>query len=156
MRASEHQHPQHATLAIQAKRNIPSLVHHIVITVEKTYASIVVPPLEIKLKALHNTSPSDCRNYRFWEWTRHDQSGLEFTLLVVLPPLPPSRMFGKTDPENGKPEMVRCVTAHHLWKRYHIASPPVDVYKPTHGWWLLVTFLDASWMTCQQYHRPRC
>ena len=82
MRASEHQHPQHAILAIQAKRNnVHHSLHHIVITVEKTYASIetgVVPPLETTLKAMHNSSPSTCPNYRFNEWTRQDQSGQEF------------------------------------------------------------------------------
>ena len=99
MRAYEHQHPQHAILAIQVKRNnFPPLVHLFAKTVEKTYASIepaVVPPLETTLKAMHNTSPSYCPNYRFKEWTRLDPSGREFTLTAVLPPLPPLTMFGK-------------------------------------------------------------
>ena len=29
------------------------------------------------LRAMHNTSPSDCPTYRFKEWTSHDKSGLE-------------------------------------------------------------------------------
>ena len=47
---------------IQAKDQEVPQVHHVVITVEKTYSSIgpaVVPPLETTLKAMQETSPSD-------------------------------------------------------------------------------------------------
>ena len=30
---------------------------------------------------------------------------------AVKPPLPPSMVFGKMDPEMGKTEMIRCITA---------------------------------------------
>ena len=39
--------------------------------------------------------------------------------------------------------MIRCITAHQLWEKY-VVFPPGDVYQPTQGWWLLVTFLDYS------------
>ena len=104
----------------------------------------MVPPLEITLKAMQATSPSDCPNYRFKEWTEHDQGGLEFTLSGVIPPMPPSITFGKMDAEGGGLEMVRCKTAHQLWEKYRVASPPGDVYHPTQGWWLLVTSLDET------------
>ena len=40
--------------------------------------------------------------------------------------------------------MVRCVTAHQLWKQDVVTSPPGDVYHSTAGWWLLVNSLDES------------
>ena len=120
-------HPQHEVLAIQAQQRelepTPSIQH---IIVEKFYASVepgVVPPLEITLKAMQATSLSDCPNYRFKEWTEHDQGGLEFTLSAVVSPLPPSITFGKLDAEAGVLEMVRCITAHQLWEKYRVASP---------------------------------
>ena len=40
--------------------------------------------------------------------------------------------------------MVRCITAHQLWRHYGVTSPPRDVYHPTAGSWLLVTSLDET------------
>ena len=126
------EHPQHKLLTIQTRRQElePHLiVHHVVITVEKTYTSVepgVVPPLETMLKAMYNTSPSDCPNYRFKNWSQHDRGGLEFTLPDVIPSLPPSMVFGKMNPEIGKTEMIRCITAHQLSERFGVASPPED------------------------------
>ena len=132
---------------IQAKDQEVPQVHHVVITVEKTYSSIrpaVVPPLETTLKAMQETSPSDCPTYRFKEWTRHEKSGLEFTLTAIIPPLPPSMMFGKIEPSDTRIAMVRCITARRLWQQYGVTSPPGHVYHPTAGWWLLVTSLDKT------------
>ena len=140
-------HMQHTIRSIQAKdQDIPQ-VHHIVITTEKTYSSIgpgVVPPLETTLKAMQETSSSDCPTYRFKEWTWQEKSGLEFTLAAIIPPLPPSMVFGKLEPEDTKVAMVRCITAQKLWQQYGVTSPPGDVYHPTTGWWLLVTSLDET------------
>ena len=83
--------------------------------------------------------PSDCPNYHFKEWTQHDRGGLEFTLSAVIPPLPPSIVFGKKSSEVGKKEFIRCISAHQLWEKYHVTSPLGDIYRPTQGWWLLVT-----------------
>ena len=140
-------HVQHTIRHIHAKNQEVARVHHIAITVENTYSSIgpgVVPPFESTLKAMHETSPSDCPTYRFKEWTWHDKSGLEFTLAATIPPLPPSIVFGKMEPEDTKVAMVRCITARRLWQQYGVTSPPGDVYHPTTGWWLLVTSLDET------------
>ena len=143
-------HPQHEILTVQAQREkveAPPLVHHLVITVEKTFTSVereVIPPLEETLRAMHATSPSDCPTYRFKEWTPPHRGGLEFTLHAIIPPLPPSITFGELAEEDSSPEMVRCITAHQLWEKYRIASPPGDIYQPTKGWWLLATSLDAT------------
>ena len=40
--------------------------------------------------------------------------------------------------------MIRCVTAHRLWEKYHVVSHLGDVYQPTQGWWLLVTSINYS------------
>ena len=140
-------HMQHTIRSIQAKDQDVPQVHHVVISIEKTYSSIgpgVVPPLETTLKAMQGTPPSDCPTYRFKEWTCHDKSGLEFTLAAIIPPLPPSMVFGKIEPEDTKVAMVRCITAQKLWQQYGVTSPPGDVYHPTAGWWLLVTSLDET------------
>ena len=151
-------HPQHEILTVQAQREkveTPPLVHHLVITVEKTFTSVereVIPPLEETLRAMHTTSPSDCPTYRFKEWTPPLRSGLEFTLHAIIPPLPPSITFGELAEKDSSPEMVRCITAHQLWEKYGIASTPGDIYEPTKGWWLLVTSLDATrWCLPQRY-----
>ena len=46
--------------------------------------------------------------------------------------------------EQEKTEMIRCITAHQLWEKYHFASPPGDINRPTRGWLLLVTPLDET------------
>ena len=138
-------HEQHTTWAVQTKNQDVPQVHHIVITIEKTYSSIgpgVVPPLETTLKAMHGTSPSDCPTYRFKEWTRYDKSGLEFNLTAIIPPLPPSMIFGEIGPEDTNIAMVRCTTAQKLWQQFGVTSPPGDVYHPITGCWLLVSSLD--------------
>ena len=140
-------HIQHTIRSIHAKDQDVPRVHHVVISIEKTYSSIgpgVVPPLETTLKAMQGTPPSDCPTYRFKEWTWHDKSGLEFTLAAIIPPLPPSMVFGKIEPEDTKVAMVRCITAQKLWQQYGVTSPPGDVYHPTASWWLLVTSLDET------------
>ena len=93
---------------------------------------------------MHRFSPSDCPTYRFKEWTSHEKGGLEFTLAAIIPPLPPSFSFGELDDTCSNPLMIRCITANQLWQKYHITSPPGDVYQPSTGWWLLVTSLDDS------------
>ena len=135
------QHPQHRIQALQAKRPKQPEVHHIVVTVEKTFSGIeskTVPPLEETLRAMNNTSPSDCPTYRFKEWTSHDKSGLEFTLATIIPLLPQLILFGGVDLEALRVNMVRCITAHQLWELYGVTAPPGDVYHPAAGWWLLV------------------
>ena len=143
-------HPQHKILNVRTKLHNPNItptVRHIILTIEKTFTSNEsesIPPLESTLKEMHQFSPSDCPTYRFKEWTSHEKGGLEFTLAAIIPPLPPSFSFGDLDDTCGNPLMIRCITANQLWQKYHIASPPGDVYQPSTGWWLLVTSLDDS------------
>ena len=123
------------------------MIHQIVISVEKTYTSVepeAVAPLEITLKAMQNTSPSDCLNNRFKEWEQNDQVGLEFTLPAVITLLTPWMVFGNMDPKIGRTEMIRCKTARQLWERYCDTSPLGDIYRPIQGWWLLVTSFDET------------
>ena len=143
-------HPQHEILNIRAKLQkpkTPPTIRHIILTIEKTFTSTEsesITPLESTLKEMHKFSPSNCPTYRFKEWTTHEKGGLEFTLAATIPPLPPSFLFGKLDDTCNNPQMIRCITANQLWKKYHITSPPGDVYQPSTGWWLLVTSLDDS------------
>ena len=76
-------------------------------------------------------------------WTSHDKSGHEFTLAVTISPLPPS-MFEEVQHEDEKLVMIPCTNAHQIWKRYGNVSPSGDIYRPTDGWWLLVTSLDET------------
>ena len=143
-------HPQHKILNVRTKlhnSNITPTVRHIILTIEKTFTSTEsesIPPLESTLKEMHRFSPSDCPTYRFKEWTSHEKGGLQFTLAAIIPPLPPSFSFGELDDTCSNPLMIRCITANQLWQKYHITSPPGDVYQPSTGWWLLVTSLDDS------------
>ena len=125
----------------------PPTIRHIILTIEKTFTSIEsesIPPLESTLKEMHTFSPSHCPTYCFKEWTTHEKGGLEFTLAAIIPPLPPSFSFGELDDTCNNPQMIRCITANQLWRKYHIISPPGDVYQPSTGWWLLVTSFDDS------------
>ena len=64
--------PQQEILAIQASKQE---IHHVVITIKKTYSSVesgAVPPFETTLEAMHSTLPSNCPDYRLKEWTQHD------------------------------------------------------------------------------------
>ena len=144
------EHPQHGVLAVQTQQQepkTPPTIRHIIVTVEKTYASAesgLVTPLESTLKAMHDSSPSDCPTYRFKEWTNHERGGLEFTLAAVILPFPPSIIFGEVNKTCDNAQMIRCITAHQLWEKFQVISPPGDVYRPTQSWWLLVNSLDHS------------
>ena len=144
-------HEKHPIWAIQTKTQDIPQVYHIVITIEKTYSSIapdIISTLETTLKAMRGTSPSECPTYRFKEWTPYDKSGLEFNLTAIIPPLPPSMIFGAIGPEDTNIAMIRCTTAQKLWEQFGVTSPPGDVYHPPTGCWLLVTSLyEASPVT---------
>ena len=150
--------PQHRILAVQAQcqeHESPPIVSHIIVTIEKTYTSIqsgVIPPFEATLRAMHDSSPSDCPTYRFKEWSSSECGGLEFTLAAIIPPLPPSITFGELDEKCTNIQMIRCITAHQLWEKYHVVSHPGDVYQPTQSWWLLVTSLDQSFLISPRHY----
>ena len=77
--ARAHNHPQHEILTVRAEQQKPKTqptIRHIILTIEKTYASTesgLVPPLETTLKEMHKFSPSNCPTYRFKEWTSHEK-----------------------------------------------------------------------------------
>ena len=129
-------HPQHRILAVRAQRQeqeSPPIVSHMIVTIEKTYTSIqfgVVPPLEATLRAMHDSSPSDCPTYRFKEWSSSERGGLEFTLAAIIPRLPPSITFGELDEKCTNIQMNRCITAHQLWEKYHVVSPRATYTNP--------------------------
>ena len=134
------EHPKHGILAVRTQRQEHELsptVRHIIVTVEKTNTSAesgVVPPLESTLKAMHDSSPSDCPTYRFKEWTCNERGGLEFTLTAIIPPLPPSITFGEVDKTCANTQMFRCISAYQLWEKYRVVSPRVTSTKlPTAG-----------------------
>ena len=137
--ARAHNHPQHEILTVRAEQQKPKAqptIRHIILTIEKTYASTesgLVPPLETTLKEMHKFSPSNCATYRFKEWTSLGKGGLDFTLAATIPTLPPSFWFGELDNTCSNPLMIRCITANQLWNKYHIASLPGDVYQPSAG-----------------------
>ena len=72
-------HPQYEILTVRAeqqKPKAPPTIRHIILTIEKTYASTesgLVPPLETTLKEMNKFSPSNCPTYRFKEWTSHEK-----------------------------------------------------------------------------------
>ena len=152
MLARTQNHPQHEILTVRAEHQTPKApptIRHIILTIEKTYASTesgLVPPPETTLKEMHKFSPSNCTTYRFKEWTSHEKGELELTLAATIPPLPPSIWFGELDNTCSNPLMIRCITANQLWNKYLIILFPGDVYQTFAGWWLLITSLDDSSM----------
>ena len=104
----------------------------------------MIPPLETTLKAMHETSHTDCPNYRIKKWTWHEKRGLEFTLAALIPPLPPMMVYGNVDSKDANIVMVCFITAHQVWEQNGVTSPPGGVQHPTAGWWLLVTSLDET------------
>ena len=75
---------------------------------------------------------------RFKEWTS-DGKGLEFTLATVVPPVPPSIVFGPFNFEREPVQMARCITSDLLLDRYGVEEEPGGVYSPAPYWWLMVT-----------------
>ena len=79
----------------------------------KTYTGIepqVIPPLETTRAKMSRASIWDIPCPRFKQWTA-DAAGLEFTLGVTIPCMPPNFVFGPYNYEQELVEMVRCVTA---------------------------------------------
>ena len=79
----------------------------------------------------------------FKEWT-HDLQGLEITISITIPPLPPNMAFGSFTYEREPIQMVRCITADLLNDKYGVVATPGDIYQPTTNWWLLTTAQHVS------------
>ena len=78
----------------------------------------------------------------FWfkEWTLQDDlQEQEFTLAIIVTPIPPNIAFGPFNYEREPVQMVRCITAGLLHDKYNIAAAPGDVYQPATNWWFLIT-----------------
>ena len=108
---------------------------------EKTYIGIepqVIPPLETTLARMSHHSIWSIPCPRFKQWTA-DETGLEFTLGVTIPCMPPNFICGPYNYEDERVEMVRCVTADLLHDKYMVDITVGDVYQPADNWWLLVT-----------------
>ena len=97
-------------LAMNEKRDVPTgargvrqegrqhteLVHRIVVRAEKTFSGVKGTekhPAETILQRIAVPSVAKAPCPQFKEWTS-DGKGLEFTLATVVPPLPPSIVFG--------------------------------------------------------------
>ena len=74
----------------------------------------------------------------------HDGKGLEFTLLITVPPMPPKIVFGPFNFEHEPIQMARCITAALLNDKYGISVKPGEAYCPTTHWCLLVTAARSS------------
>ena len=74
---------------------------------------------------------------RLKEWTSDDK-GLEFALATVVPPVPPSIVFGPFNFGRELVQMARCITADLLLDRYGVEVEPGGVYSSTPYWWLMV------------------
>ena len=100
------------------------------------------PRLEITLKALYETSLTDCPNYRFEQCTRHNKSGLYFTLAAIIPRLPPMTVFRSVDPEDAKKQWY-AVSQRNRYGNFTVLPPLLEMYitQPT-AW--CVTSLDET------------
>ena len=95
-------------------------IKKVVFQAEKTYTGIApepIPPLETTLARMSNESIWHLPCLRFKQWTE-DESGLEFTLGVTIPCMPPNFTFGPFNHEQERVEMVRCITADLLYDKY--------------------------------------
>ena len=123
----------------------PCLVHRIVIRAEKTYTGLErnpTLPLERIMSHLFQSEVTKAPCLRFKEWTS-DHKGLEFTLPVVVPPVPNNVVFGPFNFEREPIQMVRCITADLLHDQYGILLEPGNVYQPARNWWLMITAQES-------------
>ena len=113
--------------------------HHC--TSRKTFAGVERTekyPAETILQQIAEPGVAKAPCPRFKEWTS-DCKGLEFTSSTVVPPVPPSIVFGPFNFEREPVQMARCITADLLLDRYGVEVEPGCVYSPAPYWWLLVT-----------------
>ena len=130
-------------LAVNEKRDIPigargvpqeerqqtELVHRIVVRAEKTFSGVERTenyPAETILQRIAVPSVAKAPCPRFKEWTS-DGKGLEFTLATVVPPVPPSIVFGPFNFEREPIQMARCITADLLLDQYGVEVEPDGV-----------------------------
>ena len=129
----------------QSPANI--MVRRLVLRTEKTYTglqrSVAAHPLEYIFARMTSSTIAKAPCPRFKEWT-HDLRGLEFTIPITIPPLPPNIAFGPFNYEREPIQLVRCITADLLNDKYDVVATRGDVYQPTTNWWLLITAQRVS------------
>ena len=130
-------------LAMNKKRDVPTgapqegrqhteLVHRIIVRAEKTFSGVERTkkyPVGTILQQIAVPGVAKAPCPRFKEWTS-DGKGLEFTLATVVPPVPPSIVFGPFNFEKEPVQMARCIAADLLLDRYGVEVEPGDVYSP--------------------------
>ena len=122
-------------------RQHAELVHRIIIREEKTFSGVERTekyPVETILQQIDVAGVAKAPCLRFKEWTSNGK-GLKFTLATVVPPVPPSIVFGPFNFELEPVQMARCITADLLLDRYGVEVEPGGVYSPAPNWWLMVT-----------------
>ena len=126
---------RHVTPSPQAADQLPP-VKIIVFYAEKTYTGIepqVIPPLEHTLANMSHTQTWEIPTPRFKQWTANE-AGLEFTLGITIPCMPPNFVFEPYNYEQERVEMVRCVTADLVHDKYMFDVTIGDVYQPADNW----------------------
>ena len=125
----------------QEGRQHTELIHRIIVRAEKTFSGVERTekiPVETFLQQIAAPGVAKAPCPRFKEWTS-DSKGLEFTLATVVPPVPPSIVFGPFNFEREPVQMARCITADLLLDRYGVEVEPGGIYSPAPYWWLMVT-----------------
>ena len=57
----------------------------------------------------------------------------------MVPPVPPSIVFGPFNFEREQVQMAKCITADLLLDRHGVEVQPAGIYSPVPYWWLMVT-----------------
>ena len=130
--------PTGARGALQEGRQHAELVHRIIVRAEKTFSGVERTekyPVETILQQIAVPGVAKAPCPRFKERTS-DGKGLEFTLATVVPPVPPTIVFGPFNFEREPVQMARCITADLLLDRYGVEVEPGG---PAPHWWLMVT-----------------
>ena len=112
-----------------------------IVQAEKTFTGVErtdTYPAETILQHFASPGVAKAPCFRFKEWII-DGKGLEFTLAIVVPPVPPNIIFGPFNFEREPVQMARCITADLLLDRYGVEVEPGGVYSPAPHWWQLVT-----------------
>ena len=125
----------------QVGRQHSELVHRIIVRAEKTFSGVERTkkyPVETILQQIATPGVAKAPCPWFKAWTS-DGKGLEFTLATVVPPVPPSIVFGPFNFEREPVEMARCITADLLLDRYGVEVEPGGIYSSAPYWWFMVT-----------------
>ena len=135
--------PRGVLLTHEKEMSLPNgTVDRLIIRAKKTYTGLQRNknpyPIDYILSKMRDSAIAKAPCPRFKECT-YDLRGLEFTLPITVPPLPPNITFGPFNYEREPIQMVRCIPADLLHDKYNVAAMPGDIYQPATNWWLLIT-----------------